>query len=176
MKKLLLLVLVCAASSSLAFAQAQAPANPLVAGTKGPYTEVKNDLTKAAGQISESLYSFKATPDVRTFGQLFGHVADSNYEFCAAAMGEKVPVEGIEKTKTTKADLVKALAESFAYCDKAFAGVTDATAATMVSFFGRPMAKLPVLSWNTAHDFDHYGNIVTYMRLNKLVPPSSQPR
>ena len=173
MKKLLL-GFVCAGIASLAVAQGQAPKDPLVAGTKAPYNSVKAYLTKAADQLPENLYGYKPTPEVRTFGQQFGHIADSNYEFCAPVLGEKVPVEGIEKTKTAKADLVKAMAESFAYCDKAFASVTDATAAATVDFFGRPLAKLAVLSWNTAHDYDHYGNLVTYLRLNKMVPPSSQ--
>lgn len=89
---------------------------------------------------------------------------------------EKSPSGGdIEKTKTTKADLSKALAESFAYCDKVFAGMTDATGAKTVKFMmGGDMAKLSILSFNTAHDWEHYGNLVTYMRLNKMVPPSSQ--
>ncbi|HEY3383169.1 MAG TPA: DinB family protein [Vicinamibacterales bacterium] len=176
MKKLLLLGLVCAGTASLVLAQAQAPKDPLTAGAKAPYNSVKNYLTKSADQVPESLYNYKPTPEVRTFGQLFAHVADSNYGFCAGVLGEKVPVEGIEKTKTTKADLVKALADSFAYCDKAFAAVTDANAATPADFFGRPMARLAILSFNAAHDFEHYGNVVTYMRLNKMVPPSSQPR
>jgi len=176
MRKSLLLVLVLAGSASLAFGQAQPPTDPLTAGTKPPYNAVKGYITKAADQVPEAMYGYKATPEVRSFGQLFGHIADSNYQFCSVALAEKIPVENIEKTKTTKADLVKAVADSFAYCDKAFAGLTDANAATMVNFFGRQMAKLPVLAWNTAHNYDHYGNIVTYMRLNKMVPPSSQPR
>lgn len=177
MRKLCLVGVVCTASSlALAAAQAQAPKDPLVTGSKAPYTSVKNYLTKAADQVPENLWDYKPVEGVRTFGQQFAHVAESHYEFCAPVLGEKPPVTGIEKTKTTKADVVKALADSFAYCDKAFASVTDADAATTVDFFGRPMAKLAVLSWNTAHDNDHYGNIVTYLRLNKMVPPSSQPR
>ena len=93
-------------------------------------------------------------------------------------LGEK-PTEGgfggsIEKTKTTKADLEKALAASFAYCDKVHAGMTDAAGAAIVKFFLGEMAKLSVLEFNTHHDFEHYGNIVTYMRLKNLVPPSSE--
>jgi uncharacterized damage-inducible protein DinB len=176
MKKVLSIVLTVAGVASLVMAQGNLPADPLTAGTKTPYSAVKGYITKAADQVPENLYGFRPTPDVRTLGQVFGHVADSNYQFCSAALGEKPPVEGVEKSATTKADLVKALAASFAYCDKAFAGLNDANAMAAVDFFGKPMARLPVLSWNTAHDFEHYGNIVTYMRLNKMVPPSSQPR
>ena len=79
-------------------------------------------------------------------------------------------------SKTTKADLVKALNDAFAYCDKAYDGMTDAHAADMVKFFGREQAKLSVLAFNNAHDFEHYGNLVTYLRLKGLVPPSSEQR
>ena len=82
----------------------------------------------------------------------------------------------IEKGTTTKADLQKALAAAFAYCDKVYAAVGDNTATAMVKGFWGEMPKLSVLDFNTAHDFEHYGNIVTYMRLKDIVPPSSEPR
>jgi uncharacterized damage-inducible protein DinB len=157
-------------------AQAQT-ANPYTAGAKRPYDIIKGNITKAAAAMSEENYSFKPTPDVRSFGQLVAHIADANYGFCAVAVGEKPPDGGferpIEKTKTTKADLEKALAASFAYCDKALAGMTDASGAAMVKFFLGELPKLSVLQFNTSHDWEHYGNIVTYMRLKGLVPPSS---
>ena len=86
------------------------------------------------------------------------------------------PKESIEKTKTTKADLQKALADSFSACDAAYAAMTDAKGAEIVKFFGREQPKLAILSFNTAHDFEHYGNLVTYMRIKGIVPPSSEPK
>jgi uncharacterized damage-inducible protein DinB len=80
----------------------------------------------------------------------------------------------IEKTKSAKADLEKALADSFAYCDKVHAAMTDSNGAATVKFFNGDLAKLSILEFNTHHDFEHYGNIVTYMRLKGLVPPSSE--
>jgi uncharacterized damage-inducible protein DinB len=157
-------------------------ANPLTAGAKKPYDIIKGNITKAAAKMPEEHYAFKPTPDVRSFGQLVGHIADANYGFCAVVLGETPPEGGfdgknsIEKTKTTKADLEKALAASFAYCDKVHAGMTDAGGAAMVKFFLGEMPKLSTLQFNTSHDWEHYGNIVTYMRLNNLVPPSSAPR
>jgi uncharacterized damage-inducible protein DinB len=68
------------------------------------------------------------------------------------------------------------LASAFAYCDKVYAGASDDTASVMVKGFWGEMPKLSVLDFNTAHDFEHYGNIVTYMRLKDIVPPSSEPR
>ena len=148
--------------------------DPMTKATKGWFDVVKGYITKSAEQVSEANYAFKPTPEVRSFGQLIGHVADSNYEICSAAAGEKPPVNDVEKTKTAKADLQKALAESFAYCDKVWAGVTDAKGTEMVKFFGGQQPRLAVLGFNTSHDFEHYGNIVTYMRLKGMVPPSSQ--
>ena len=156
-------------------------ANPLSAGAKRTYDIIKGFVTKAAAKMPEEHYSFKPTPDVRSFGQLVAHVADANYGFCAAVLGEKPPEGGFdpksqlrEDDKTTKADLEKALAASFAYCDKVHAGMTDAGGAAIVKFFLGEMAKLSLLEFNTHHDFEHYGNIATYMRIKNLVPPSSE--
>jgi len=168
---------VCVLAAVPAFAQGgAATANPLTQGSRGAYEMVKGYITKAAEQVPENLYGYKATPDVRSFGQLLAHIADANYMICGAAAGEKAPGGGdIEKTKTTKADIGAGLAASFAYCDKVWSATTDASAATTVKMpFGPDLPRLTVLSFNTGHDFEHYGNIVTYMRLNKLVPPSSQ--
>lgn len=166
--------LVLLAVFSLVAAPAFAQGDPLTAGTKGTYDIVKGCITKAAAQVPEEHYSFKPTPEVRSFGGLIGHIADSNFGICAGAAGEKSPMGDIEKSKTTKTDLVKALADSFAYCDKVFAGMNDAKGAEKVKFFTGEQPRLTVLAFNTAHDFEHYGNIVTYMRLKGMVPPSSQ--
>ena len=156
-------------------------ANPLSAGAKRTFGVIKGYITRAAAKMPEEQYSFKPTPDVRSFGQIVGHITDSNYTFCAAAAGEKPPMGGfepgtvsIEKTKTSKADLEKALADSFAYCDKVHGAMTDSAGAATVKFFNGDLAKLSVLEFNTHHDFEHYGNIVTYMRLKGIVPPSSE--
>src|SRR5437773_1172939 len=86
--------------------------NPLSAGAKRTYGIIKGYITRAAAKMPEEDYAFKPTPDVRSFGQIVGHITDENYGFCAAAAGEKPPVGGfepgavsIEKTKTAKADL-----------------------------------------------------------------------
>ena len=80
---------------------AQTVSDPLSAGNKGIYNTVKNNLVKAAEKMPEENYAFKPTPEVRSFGQLVGHVADAQYGFCSAALGEKNPAPGIEKSKTT---------------------------------------------------------------------------
>jgi uncharacterized damage-inducible protein DinB len=150
-------------------------ANPLSAGAMRTHGIVKTNITKAADMMSEANYSFKPTPDVRSFGELLGHVADAQYLFCAPMSSEKPPADSVEKTKKTKAELTKALADAFAYCDKVHAGMTDTGGTAIVKIFAGDMPKLSVLEFNTHHNFEHYGNIVTYMRLKGLVPPSSQP-
>ena len=128
----------------------------------------------AAEKMPEESYSFKPTPDVRSFGQLVGHLADSQLYFCSLAAGETPPAGGAEKSKTSKADLIAALKEAVAYCGKAYTGMTDAKGSEMVKLMNFDFARLTVLSANTAHDYEHYGNMATYMRIKGIVPPSSE--
>ena len=177
------LTLVCTLAAVLAAAPllAQAPAtpasaNPLTDAIKDGGNRIKDLLVKSAEQMPETDYAFKPTPEVRSFGQLLAHVADANMAICGSVIGEKPTGEPAEKTALKKAEIQKALADSFAVCDKAYASVTDASASQPVQFFGRQMPRLAVLSFNNGHAFEHYGNVVTYLRLKGLVPPSSQPR
>ncbi len=135
--------------------------------------QLKGWLKKAADQMSEADYAFKPTAEVRSFGQVIAHVADQDYLFCSAAKGEKPPVRDLEKTATTKADIVKAQADAFAYCDAVCAAMTDATTRTAVQLMGRQMPAIAALLFRTHHASLHYGNVVTYMRLRGKVPPSS---
>ena len=155
-------------------APAAPPANPITASEKGLYSFVSNAVIGAAQKMPEENYSFKPTPDVRNFGQLVGHVADASYMFCSQALGEPNPMKDIEKTKTSKADLVAAVKDAVAYCNKAFDSMTDAKGSQMVKLFNFDMAKLTVFSLNTAHTDEHYGNMVTYLRLKGIVPPTSE--
>jgi uncharacterized damage-inducible protein DinB len=155
-------------------AQAAPPANPITVSEKGLYNFVSGAVVRAAQKMPEENYSFKPTPEVRSFGQLVGHVADASFMFCSQAIGEATPMKDIEKTKTSKADLVAALKDGVAYCNKAFDSMTDAKGSEMMKLFNFQMAKLTVLSLNTAHTDEHYGNMVTYLRLKGIVPPTSE--
>jgi uncharacterized damage-inducible protein DinB len=151
-----------------------APANPITNSEKGLYSFVSGAIIASAQKMPEENYSFRPTPEVRSFGQIVGHVADAQYMFCSLASGEPNPAKGIEKTKTSKADLVAALKDAVAYCNKAYGGMTDAKGSEMVKFMNYDLAKLTVLSLNTAHADEHYGNIVTYLRIKGIVPPTSE--
>lgn len=154
---------------------ASAQESPLSAHSKMMYAGLKKILARTAEKMPEENYAYKPTEAVRSFGQIVGHIADSNYLFCSVALGEKNPAPRIEKTKSSKADLVAALNDAFAYCDKAYDGMTDASAVQLVKVMGRDMPKLGVLNINTAHSTEHYGNLVTYMRLKSVIPPTSDP-
>jgi len=150
-------------------------ANPSIGSIKATHDQVKGYVIAAAAKVPEDVYAFKPTPEVRSMGQLFGHIADANFGICAAASGQKPTMSDIEKTKTTKADLQAALEASFKFCDAAYAGLTDTSINETVKFFlPGTNTRLGVLSFNNAHTFEHYGNIVTYMRLKGMVPPSTQ--
>ncbi|HUB81269.1 MAG TPA: DinB family protein [Bryobacteraceae bacterium] len=147
--------------------------SPLISSSQFIYGIAKNDVLKSADKIPDNLWSFRPTPEVRTVGELFAHIADGQYEFCSAADGTKMD-KGVEKNAKTKADIVAAVKAAFAYCDGVYAKMTDATATDMMSFFGMKATKIGLMDFNTAHTMEHYGNLVTYMRLKGIVPPSSE--
>jgi uncharacterized damage-inducible protein DinB len=150
-------------------------ANPLSASAKTQFTGISSFVTRSADKIPENLYSFRATPEVRTIAQLFGHIADAYFAMCSSAAGSKPPQSGFEKSATTKAALVKALADGVSYCQTVMDGMTDQKGAESVPFYFGPTPRLGILYFVTTHTYEHYGNLVTYMRLNKIVPPSSEP-
>lgn len=148
---------------------------PLVAFNKDVYAGVKTILLRSADKMPEENYGFRPTEAVRSYGQILGHVADAQYMFCSTVLGEKNPASKIEQSKTTKADLIAALKDVFTYCDKAYDSMTDVTAVQTVTFFGGDTPKLGVLTANNLHSVEHYGNLVTYMRMKNIVPPTSEP-
>ena len=171
-------LLVLAVTSVTEGARAQGPGptpNAAVGTARELWQDVTNYVTQAAAAVPESLYAYKPTATVRTFGQLIGHVAGAQYLICAAALGEPPRDEDeIERTRKTKTDLVAALKASTEYCGRAYAQ-TDAAAQGQTKLFGRDRTRLYALGLNAIHNGEHYGNIVTYMRTNGLVPPSSRP-
>lgn len=159
---------------SLTFAVAGLPAQtaPYPNEAKAAYSRVKGFLLAAADKMPEENYGFKASPEVRPFGQLIAHVADTQWMICSTVKGEQK--HGDAASKTTKADLLAALKASFEYCDSAYDSLNDATSAQKVSLFQREFSKLSVLFLNTSHDNEMYGTISVYLRLKGLVPPSSE--
>ncbi|HEY0077594.1 MAG TPA: DinB family protein [Pyrinomonadaceae bacterium] len=149
--------------------------NPLSTHNKFGYMMMKTILLRSAEKMPEESYSFKPTEAVRSYGQIVGHVADSQYMFCSIVLGEKNPAPRVEKTKTSKAELIAALKDAFAYCDRAYDGMTDASATQTVKLMGMDAPKLFALMGNNMHTAQHYGNLITYMRMKNIVPPTSEP-
>jgi uncharacterized damage-inducible protein DinB len=157
-----------------------ASANPVAASMRELWDSAKRNLVASAKTMPEDKYGFKPVATVRSYGEILAHVAGANFVFCAAARGEKSPhaEDAFEKTAKTRAQIIKALEDSIAYCDAAYAAVTDRSAAELVKapFGDAKESRASALMGNTGHVQEHYGNLVTYLRINGLVPPSSAPR
>ena len=150
--------------------------NPLIDSSKSFYEQIKSVVLRSVDKMPEENYGFKPSDDVRTYGQLLAHIADAQYIMCGIVTQGKPVMKGLEKSAKTRAEITKALNDGFAFCDAAYAKITDADAATEVNWFGNKRTKLSILDFNIAHAFEHYGNLVTYMRIKGIVPPSSEPR
>ena len=174
MRKPLPIILLCLLALPAFSQEKQSSDNLFSATNKRAYERTKGILLRSAEKMPEENYSFKPVDTVRTYGQIIGHLADAQYLFCSTASGEKNPELKIENTKTSKADLVAALKDGFAYCDKVYDAMTDAAATQRVKFFGNDVPKFAVLSINIGHNMEHYGNLVTYMRIKGIVPPTSE--
>jgi uncharacterized damage-inducible protein DinB len=149
--------------------------NAVTGYARGFYGDMKAVLLRAAEKMQEADYGWKPNESVRTYGQVVGHLADANYLFCSIARGEKSPLRLVEQTLHAKADLVAALRESFAYCDKAYQELTASSAFEVLDLFGTRTPRLGVLTANGMHSAEHYGNLVVYLRMKGLVPPTSEP-
>jgi uncharacterized damage-inducible protein DinB len=149
------------------------PADPISQSIRNAWSGAKRNITESAEQMSEADYAFKPVDTVRSFGAILAHIAGANYVFCAPARGEKTPYEEdyFEKSTKTKAEIVKALNDSIAYCDAAYTALTDKTAAETIS---ANTARAQRLIANAGHLQEHYGNLVTYFRIKGMVPPSSR--
>jgi uncharacterized damage-inducible protein DinB len=150
-------------------------AGPLTANVKIQLGAITGFVVRSAEKVPEDLYSFRATPEVRSIAELFGHVADALFSMCSTAGGSKPPRTGIEKAVTAKPALIAALKESVSYCYTVIDGMTDQKGTETVPFYFGPTPRLSVLYFAVTHTYEHYGNLVTYMRLKNIVPPSSEP-
>lgn len=157
----------------------QALSASMAASAKAMHTIIRRNLAEAAASMPADEFAFKPTPEVRSFGEVVGHVAMANFYFCSQAKGAPMPpVQNLEKV-AGKDPLVKVLNESLAYCDDAYNTTTDAnfTQATKISGpgpgGGTQTTRGLILMFNTTHNNEHYGNLIVYMRLKGRVPPST---
>jgi hypothetical protein len=166
----------------------QQPSQPpplpgLVAEVTTIYTNIHGYITKAVEQFPEDKLTWQPSPAVRSWARLIGHITDDNNGACYLLAGETARPARVDTTDTaesaanklSKADLLAGYTASVERCNKAFAAVTEANMAERAAPTSA-RSKIGALIYNTSHTNEHYGNIVTYMRLNNLVPPSSAPR
>jgi uncharacterized protein YciI/uncharacterized damage-inducible protein DinB len=162
-------------------AQAQSTtmtADPQAQSLKGFYNFNKRVIIASAERMPAEHYGFKPAPEIRSYAELIGHVADGNYLTCAPAKGEPNPqteIQHTEKTAKTKDEVVKALKASFDYCDAVFNNLTDATLKETFKEGGQEQPKASAVMLNIYHGGEHYGNIVVYLRMKGITPPSSDP-
>jgi uncharacterized damage-inducible protein DinB len=163
---------------------AQAP--PTVAAfLRQLYMGSQRNIVGSANKVPEDLYGLRPGPqmEVRTFGQHLAHVATYQFLWCSQAKGEKNPNAGrnLEKELTAKAEIMKAVTDSFAYCDAVYNALTDASGAEVITITQengqvQQRPRMGLLMLNVAHNNELYGNLVTTMRMKSIVPPSSEPR
>jgi uncharacterized damage-inducible protein DinB len=159
----------------------QTPRPPQTMATflQGQYATLKRNLTGAAEKMPAEHFSFRPTPEVRTYAELFAHTIDTQYFFCNTVKGGLSPIDGknLEKSVTDKAGVVQMVKDGFAYCDDVFASLTDEKVSAMIAIGAAPNTRQAAagtqLTMVVVHGNEHYGNIVTYMRIKGIVPPSS---
>src|SRR5438067_5325995 len=142
------------------------------------YAAFKRNFTAAAEKMPESDYGFKpgSTPEARTFAQVIDHIAQSQFGQCAAIKGVPNPMQGkqLEQELKTKADVTKALAESFALCDTAFAKLTDENATEMIKQGQNEVTRAAALYGVIVHGNEMAGTAYVYLRSKNIVPPSTE--
>ncbi len=154
--------------------RAQGQDNALSTELRADYHTVRDYFIRAAEEMPDADYGFKPTPEVRSFAQQVAHVADDQYNLCAPARGEtrQAAYRAIEQSLSKKSELVAALKGAFAYCDAVYDTMTANGGTAAVA--GQQRTRFGMLNWNLWHTWEHYGNVVVYLRLKGLVPPSSQ--
>jgi hypothetical protein len=170
---------VAAATVAAGICAAQGPQAPQ--GPSGPaaevqraYNGVKANILKAANNMPEDSYSYKPTPDIRTFARVVNHVTEAQFRSCGAVNGAGGSAPTVPPETANKAAIVQALQSAFAECDKAFASATDANATEMLALGQGKRSRIGLLWGTVSHDNEQYATLALYMRLKGLTPPSSE--
>jgi uncharacterized damage-inducible protein DinB len=142
--------------------------NPLTTTLSIFRSNMQDKIMKSADEMPESKYSYRPTKDVRSFGEILNHLADISYTLCSNVKGEANPISAT--AKVSKAEVKAYLKGSFDYCDGVYSGFTDAHLNDPADFFGVKTNKMFILTQLGNHDALHYGNLVTYLRINGLMP------
>jgi uncharacterized damage-inducible protein DinB len=148
--------------------------NPIATTAGNFYKAVSTNITKSIEKMPADKFGFKSTDGTMPFSEFIGHLTDANQNFCSAITGSAKPAS-IRK-ETSKEVLAKAWAAAVAECTKAWGMTTDASMAAKIKMGTREVPAAQPLLLNTVHSWEHYGNLVTLLRMNGIVPPSSEGR
>ena len=154
----------------------EALSSSMASVVKNMHATIRQNLAEAAQAMPAEEYSFKATPQVRSFAEFIGHVINANFFFCSQAKGEPPPSKENFERVADKAALVKGINDALKYCDDVYSGTTDTNFDALITMAGpdkKQASRGSVLVFNNAHNNEHYGNLVVYMRLKGHVPPST---
>ena len=183
MKRVLYAMPVVALFATVAYSQApagqmQGQKIGLATSLQRGYNGFKTNFTAAAEKMPEADYTFKpgSTPEVRTFAQVIAHIAQSQFGQCSGLKGVPNPMAGkqLEQELKTKAEVTKALADSFAMCDELFANVTDASATEMVKAGPNEQTRAASMYGVIVHGNELAGTAYVYLRSKNIVPPSTE--
>jgi uncharacterized damage-inducible protein DinB len=166
---------VVAAVMLLPGAVAAQSANPVADAFRDNYKEEAKNLMAAADEFPAEKFAFKPTPAQMSFGEIVVHLSQGNDYLCGSIGGVKAPTRAKVDHDDAKPALVARLKETFAFCDQALAGVTDANLAEQLPFFGgRKLSRAAIMTLTTGDWADHYSQSAIYLRLNGLLPPTAK--
>ena len=169
----LLTVLVVICGVSVTESAAQPPTDPVALVIKHQFEGPLRLVFEATQLLPAEEFGFRPTTEVRSFGEVVGHIVSSAFLYCSASLGRPIPsMDADLRTNPAKADLLTGLTAAKNYCDGAYS-VTDAQLAESVPERGVAV-RAQALIINASHTYEHYGNLVTYLRLQGIVPPSTQ--
>ena len=183
MKRVLYAIPVVALFATAAYSQApggqmQGQKIGLATSLQRGYNGFKTNFSAAAEKMPEADYSFKpgSTPEARTYAQVIAHIAQAQFGQCSGLKGVPNPMAGkqLEQELKTKAEVTKALADSFAMCDELFASLTDASATEMVKAGQNEQTRAASLYGVLVHGNELYGTAAVYLRSKNIVPPSTE--
>jgi len=148
------------------------------AGAVQDWTSLKDTMMKISGAMPDDKFGYKATPAQRTWGEQILHVAQANV-VQMGRFGSKATPPVVNMKATSKAEILKALADSFDFGTAALKEQTDQTMVqqaetTQFDRFMGPSTKARVVYYVIGHTWDIYGQMAVYLRLNGLTPPASQ--
>lgn len=145
--------------------------NPFSAETRQQYETIKAILAGAADRMPAADYSFRPVTEVRSYAEIMMHIADVQFILCGLAKGE--PKQGRTPADSSKATITAYLKSSFDYCDPVYSSMSDSAGVVKVKFLTQQLTKLGLLNYNIAHDNEMYGTAAAYLRMKRLVPPST---